>query len=153
MYRDIFQWINSIFKKNYGGKGTPNLIYSRNKIIRISSKKTGNRLQLHKPCSINGYYFKDLIHLHKFYFFNYLKLITSFENVIRISYSKLLLPNRFNYLSEKLIKFNITLNKINLEEIIQKPAKTHGNPVENIEQAIEKNKNIKINFQKKILNI
>tara|TARA_Y100000389_G_scaffold205049_1_gene262428 strand:- start:5904 stop:6605 length:702 start_codon:yes stop_codon:yes gene_type:complete len=152
MYRDIFQWINSIFKYNYGVEGMPNHIYSRNKIIRVSSKKnTGNPLQLHKPCRVNGYYFRDLIHLHKFYLFNYLKLITRFENVICISYSNLLLPNRFNYLSEKLIKFNITLNKINLEKIIQKPAKAHGDPVKNIEQAIEKNKNINNKFSEKDL--
>ena len=141
MYRDIFQWIKSTLKTNYDVKGLP-INYPGNKITSISSKNSFHPLKLNKPCSIHGYYFKDLIHLHKFYLFNYLKLITSFKNVICISYSKILLPDRFNYLSEKLNKFNITLNKINLEKILQKPAKGHGGSVENIKQAIEKSKNV-----------
>ena len=141
MYRDIFQWIKSTLKSNYDIKGLPTNTPG-NKIISISSKNYFLQLKLDKPCSIHGYYFKDLIHLHKFYLFNYLKLITRFKNVICISYSKLLLTDRFNYLSKKLNKFNITLNKINLEKIIEKPSKGHGGSVKNIKQAIEKSKNI-----------
>lgn len=141
MYRDIFQWIKSTLKSNYDVKGMP-INYSGNKITSISSKNSFHPLKLNKPCSFHGYYFKDLIHLHKFYLFNYFKLITSFKNVICISYSKLLQPDRFNYLSEKLNKFNITLNKINLEKILHRPAKGHGGSVENIKQAIEKSKNL-----------
>lgn len=150
MYRDIFQWIKSTLKTNYDVKGMANK-FTRNKITSISSKNSFRQLKLDKPCSIHEHYFKDLIHLYKFYFFNYLKLITSFKNVICISYSKLLLPDRFNYLSEKLNKFNITLNKINLEKILQKPAKGHGGSVENIKQAIEKSKNVNKKYSEKDL--
>ena len=150
MYRDIYEWINSVLKKNYDLKGMSNN-FTRDKIISISSKNSFGQLKLDKPCTIHGCHFKDLIHLHKFYLFNYLKLITSFKNVICISYSKVLLPDRFNYLSEKFNKFNITLNKINLEKIIEKPSKGHGGSVKNINQAIEKSKNINKKFSEKDL--
>ena len=117
----------------------------------FSSNNAFYPVNLNQPCSMHGINFKDLIHVHKFYLFNYLKLITSFKNVICISYSKLLLTDRFNYLSEKLNKFNITLDKINLEKIIQKPAKGHGGSVKNIKQAIEKSKNINNKFSEKDL--
>ena len=150
MYRDIFQWIESTLKSNYDIKGLPTY-KPGNKIISISSKNSFLQLKLDKPCSIHGYYFKDLIHLHKFYLFNYLKLITRFKNVICISYSKLLLTDRFNYLSKKLNKFNITLNNLNLEKIFQKPAIGHGCSVKNIKQAKEKIENINNKFSEKDL--
>ena len=64
MYRDIFQWIESTLKSNYDIKGL--LTYKPgNKIISISSKNSFLQ-QLDKPCSIHGYYFKDLIHYINF---------------------------------------------------------------------------------------
>ena len=62
-----------------------------------------------------------------------------------IKYSSSSLIN-FGMSNKKLNKFNITLNKINLEKIIEKPSKGHGGSVKNIKQAIEKSKNINNKF-------
>lgn len=150
MYRDLFEWIISIQKKSYKLRS-----FKFNGNIRDNkSKYYLKNINLDTFCELNGVNFKNPIALYNYYYKNYIILLKKYKNVICLSYSKIIKKEtNFNYLTEKLDIFDLTLNNNGFKLALNRPSKNHGKPVQNSEQALKKNENVIKKFSKKNINL
>ena len=132
MYKPINHWIESIKKSLY------NITWNKD----IYSKCT------FKDKSKNIFEYKNIVELYNSYYLTYKYLIEKYNNVIWIDYYKLLdKENVKKYIKDKLSSFNIKDKENNINDILNKPSKIHGNPVNNSEEALKKKIEIDNNYE------
>jgi len=134
MYRNIYNWINSMLKASY--EVTINKIHLP---VSITINKKNNE----------KIYFNNLVNLYNHYYQFYRNMLKKYKNVIFFNYDKII--NKyiaFDYINSKLSKFNISLTSSeNLINQLNKPAKNHGKCVKNADEALNKINCIKKNIQ------
>ena len=117
MYKNVYNWLYSIKKAQY-------------------------TLQGDKLCStveLRGKIFPNAVELYNFYYINYISLLNKFNNIVFLDYHKLLKDNSYAYINSKLKKLNLTIRSEKLfKEILDKPAKPHGNSVHCVKEAQDK---------------
>ena len=132
MYKPVVNWIYSMKKESYN----------------IDWKE---KMNLDVPIIFNHgpeffgltptkKHYQNIVDLHKTYSDFYRKLVTEHENCIFLEYYKIIDPVTVRgYLYRKLSPFGITLISTgNIQKILNKPSKFHGNPVKNYRQAFSK---------------
>lgn len=119
MYKPIYHWIESIKKHPYDIK------WNKDIYIKCTFKDKTE--------------YKNIVELYNSYYLTYKYLIEKYNNVIWIDYYKLLdKENVKKYIEDKLSSFNIKINENNINDILNKPSKIHGNLVNNSEEALKK---------------
>lgn len=124
MYRNVYNWINSMLKHSYEVKMT-----SLDNIVTIKNENHGINI-----C------FKNIIHLYNYYYTNYKKFIQNNNNVVFFNYDKIIDNNKaFDYINYKLSFLDIQINSYDkMIEQLNKPAKNHGKCVKNSLEANNK---------------
>jgi hypothetical protein len=117
MYKNVYNWLYSIKKAQY-------------------------TLQGDKLCStveLRGKIFPNAVELYNFYYINYISLLNKFNNIVFLDYHKLLKGNSYRYINSKLKNINLAIRSEGLfKEILNKPAKPHGNSVNSAKDAEQK---------------
>ena len=123
MYKNIFNWLYSLKKESYSLKF--NKLTDR---VHFQDKQYNN-----------------VIEVYNTYYRNYIKLITNCHtNIVWVDYYKLInKSNAYSYLKDKLSMHNVNLvGELQFLQILNKPAKNHGNSVQNSDEALHQyNKN------------
>ena len=123
MYRNLYSWINSMFKAKY------DLKFSRidDPVVFRGADK-----------SVRQY--KNIIDVFNTWYTNYKKLLEKYENIVFLDYIKVVdKVNGFKYINQKIDRFNMRLYNEELYfNCLEKPAKFHGKPVKNSQEASEK---------------
>jgi hypothetical protein len=129
MYKEIYNWIASTQISKYWfnfNKINDKIQFNVDKNASVIEKK------FHQNCSFN-----NIVEVYNSYYDAYKNLKNN--NVIYVNYKKLISENSFNYLNDKLNKFNICIcNKKMFENELNKPSKNHGSCVKNNIEAIRK---------------
>jgi hypothetical protein len=117
MYKNVFNWLYSIKKSEY------DLHFDK----------------IDKPLTFNGHTFDNLIDVYNKYYNFYIELEQNYENILFLDYYKIINSvNSFNYINNKLHKFNFSLvSEEQFKCILSKPAKSHGDCVINSKQALD----------------
>lgn len=120
MYRNVYSWINSMQKASYELE-----FKSINSISKIKNRDMS---------------FRNILHVYNHYYNNYIKLINTYQNVVFFDYKKIADDNiAFDYINFKLSKLNLTIKeKYKVIQQLMQPAKSHGKPVNNSNEAIQK---------------
>ena len=129
VYRPLDGWINSMKKEPY------HIMW--------------NRRSVESPCwfrqDINNkkMYFRNIIDVYESYYFNYMKLLRDYSNIVWVNYEEILnRENIINYFERKFSDYNVDIkNNINLDTYDGPSKVGHGMSVNNIEEALEKMKN------------
>ena len=117
MYKNVYNLLYSIKKAQYSLKGD----------------------KLYSTVELQGKTFPNAVELYNFYYINYISLLNKFNNIVFLDYHKLLKDNSYAYINSKLKKLNLTIRSEKLfKEILNKPAKTHGNSVKSVKEAQDK---------------
>jgi hypothetical protein len=123
MYKPIYHWIESTKKHSYDIKWNKD-IYSKCNFC-CSKGDPGE--------------YKNIVEVYNRYYLTYKYLIEKYNNVIWIDYYKLLdKKNVKKYLDDNLSPFNIKDKENDINYILNKPSKSHGKPVNNSEEALNK---------------
>ena len=117
MYKNVFNWLYSIKKASY------DLHFDK----------------IDKPFTFNGYKFNNLIDVYNNYYNFYIELEQNYENILFLDYYKIInSDNSFNYINNKLHKFNFSLvSEEQFKKVLSKPSKTHGNSIKNSKCALD----------------
>lgn len=128
MYKPLYNWLFSIQKASYS--------------IEFTEKKFDDEIKY------VGKNFQNIIELYNEYYSMYKKLLIH-DNVIMINYFKMIDPlNGFKYLQKKLRKLGFDyVDEQFYRYQLNKSSKTHGKPVKNADEAINRKDQIKIQMQ------
>lgn len=157
-YRSLCEWIASIKKESYDLTCHSKRIIKGLQFNNINFRSS-IPINLVDWCTLkidkfNTLKFKSIFDVYFTYYNNYVKLINKFPNVICLSYNKLLSKDRiYDYLMNKLNRYNLSLNKKAVFETLNKPSKGHGHSVKNSEQAKCASKLVKNKFNNREINI
>jgi hypothetical protein len=117
MYKNIFNWIYSLKKESYD--------------IKFA--------KIDDPITFLGNKYKNTVQLYNYYYSMYMFLIKQNKNVMFLDYEKIINKDTcFEYINLKLENYNLHLSsKAEIIKVLNKPSKTHGNPVNNSDEALE----------------
>lgn len=118
MYKNLYNWLYSVQKSSY----------------ELEFKN------LKDPIKQENIEYSNIIQLYNNYYNMYYQLYSIFnDKIIIIDYYKIIQNNSFDYLNTKLSKFNLSINSSQkYYNTLNKPSKTHGNPVKNSKEALKK---------------
>lgn len=125
MYRNVYSWLSSMQKSSYELE-----FKSLDSIAKIKNKDIS---------------FRNILHVYNHYYNNYIRLINTYPNVIFFDYKKISNETiAFDYINFKLSKVNLRIKeKYKVIQQLLQPSKSHGKPVSNSTEAMQKyNKSI-----------
>lgn len=119
LYKNVYNWIYSIKKEPYD--------------FKFIKKKLFENLLL------GPYHFEHIIQAHNLYYTLYMNIIENNSNVIFIDYYKLINnDSSFEYVNKKLSPLGIKINnREKMMKELNKPAKNHGNSIQNSNLALQ----------------
>ena len=140
MYKPIYQWIESVKKHPYE--------ITWNKDIYSKCYFEGVNRTCRPARELNQFEYENIVELYNIYYLTYKYLIEKYNNVIQIDYYKLLdKENVEKYIEDKIPFLNIKDKQNIINDILNRPSKCHGAPVNNYEEALKKKERIDNNFK------